>query len=152
MAFTPLENALVELFDQMAIEIVAIQAHVSQALAISVKQSVKEKVLQHYKGYDQTKATDEVPTAEEVYNIVDTAVRGVHAERLASVEETTADAIRRSLHSILTQTRKLQAKNEAQNGRADTSNIQSLLGQTVSESYLEDLEWPSGIPEYVILL
>jgi hypothetical protein len=146
MTYTPLENALLELFDRMPSETIAIRAQVSQDLASSVLSSVKGKVIQRH--YAEGGKLD-VPTTAEVYNVIETAVEDVDVQRLAYEKETTVDAVRRSLSCVLDQTRRLQGRSRAGERRAHVSNLSSLLGRTAATSYLGDVEWPAAIPEYV---
>jgi len=146
MTFTPLENALLELFDQIPSETIAIRAQVSQALASSALDSVKQKVIQRH---DKDGEKWDVPTTAEVYSVIDTAVRNVDDRRLADEKETTVDAIRRTLSCVLDQTQRLQARSSGSGRRA--SNIQPLLGQTVPTSHLGDIRWPATVSECVAL-
>ncbi|KAF2688502.1 hypothetical protein K458DRAFT_148739 [Lentithecium fluviatile CBS 122367] len=152
MSLSPLENTLIQFFEKLTPETLAIRALVSEGLAHGVLATVKDQVIQRHGKKGLSK---DAFKAEKALDVVETAVWDIDVQKLAKDKQSTSDAVRRALNVVLDQSSKLLANRMASSARTSarrSSNTQLLLGDTVPASCLGDLKWPVSIPEHASTL
>jgi hypothetical protein len=149
MAFSPMETALIQVFQKLNVRDLAARAQVDQLMAQSVLSSVKENIILLN---DEIGVAKETPTTAEVYSLVELAVKNIDIQKLVINKHTTTDSINRALTCVLVQTHRIQANNKPSSlsaHGASPPNTQSVVGQIASTNHPDDLQWPASIPEYV---
>lgn len=150
MSFSPLETAIAELFDKLTPEKIAIHAHVSRDLALSVLRRVKQTIIRYHENFKSLFSMGIHDAGSQAVRFIDAAAHDIDAQGLADATKTTLDTIRRILACVVEQAR-LAARDGNANVPKDVpsaSKSSPLPEPAHSPSVVQELKWPASIPEH----